>query len=80
MRLAAIQAVGKRGDANSVPALLEIAANSDGELSQAAMTALAQLPGENVNDELARRLPAAEGKSLVVLIETVGAATDQCGG
>ena len=73
VRLAAIQAVGKRGDANSVPALLEIAANSEGELSKAAMTALTQLSGENVDDELARRLPTAEGKLLVLLIETVGA-------
>jgi HEAT repeat protein len=72
VRLAAIQAVGKRGDANSVPSLLEIAANSEGDLSQAAMAALSQLPGENVNDELARRLPTAEGKSLEVLIATVG--------
>jgi HEAT repeat protein len=72
VRLAAIQAVGKRGDANSVPSLLEIAANAEPELAEAAMTALTQLSGETVNDELARRLPSATGKSLEVLIETVG--------
>jgi HEAT repeat protein len=72
VRLAAIQAVGKRGDANSVPSLLEIAANADAELAEAATTALTQLPGENVNEELARRLSSATGKSLEVLIETVG--------
>jgi hypothetical protein len=72
VRLAAIQAIGKRGDANSVPALLEIAADANSELSQAAVAALSQLPGENVNAELARRLSSASGKSLVMLIETVG--------
>jgi HEAT repeat protein len=72
VRLAAIQAVGRRGDANSVPSLLEIASNAEAELAEAATNALAQLPGENVNDELARRLPSATGKSLEVLIATVG--------
>jgi hypothetical protein len=42
-------------------------------LSQAAKAALSQLPGEKVNAAIAERLKAASGKSLAVLIETVGA-------
>ncbi len=72
VRLAAMQVVGRMGDVSTVPALLEIAADADTELSQAAKAALAGLPGEKVNAELARRLPAAKGKSMVVLIELVG--------
>jgi HEAT repeat protein len=72
VRLAAIQTIGKRGDASSVPVLLDIAAESDSELSRAATAALTQLPGEKANAELTRRLSGANGKTLAVLIETVG--------
>ncbi len=72
VRLAAIQVVGRKGDASAVPSLLQVAIEDDAELSQAAKTALAGLPGEHVNAELARRLPDARDKSLAVLIELVG--------
>jgi HEAT repeat protein len=73
VRLAAIEVIGKLGDAASVPALLEIAASSDADSSRAAKTALARLPGENVDAKLASSLSMAEGDSLPVLIEIVGA-------
>jgi hypothetical protein len=60
------------GDHSSVPALLEIAADSNAELSDAAKSALAQLRGDQVNQELDRRLANADGKSLTVLIELAG--------
>ncbi|MCI0332262.1 MAG: HEAT repeat domain-containing protein [Planctomycetes bacterium] len=72
VRLAAIAVVGRLGDASTVPALLEIAAESDAELSQAAKTALVGLPGKKVDVELSRRLPAAKGNSLAILIGLVG--------
>ncbi len=72
VRLAAIEVVGRLGDASTVPALLEIAAESDAELSQAAKTALVGLPGKTVDAELSRRLTAAKGKSLVLLIGLAG--------
>lgn len=72
VRLAAIQVVGRMGDASTMPALLRIATDADAELSQAAKAALAELPGEKVNAELARRLPEAQGKSQAVLIELIG--------
>ncbi len=72
VRLAAIGVVGRKGDASSIPTLLEAATDSRAELSQAAKTALAELPGSKVNAELTRRLASAKGKSLKVLIELVG--------
>jgi HEAT repeat protein len=72
VRLAALQVVGRMGDETTVATLLEIAASEDGELSAAAKAALATLPGDKVNRELARRLPDASGKTLAVLIELVG--------
>ena len=72
VRLAAIELVGKLGDASAVPPLLEIAGESDAELSQAAKTALTGLPGKKVDAEIAARLPAAKGRSQAILIELVG--------
>ena len=72
VRLAAIELVGRLGDASAVPALLQIAVEPDAELSQAAKAALAGLRGKNVDAEIAARLPAAEGRSQAVLIELVG--------
>ena len=72
VQIAAITVVGRSGDASSVATLLELATAADAELAQAAIAALGTLPGEKVNAEIAARLPQADGKSLSVLIETVG--------
>jgi HEAT repeat protein len=72
VRLAAIQVVGRAGDASALPALIDIATGDDADLSAAAKEALATVPGERVNKELASRLPEAKGKTLDVLIELVG--------
>jgi HEAT repeat protein len=72
VRIAAIGVVGRLGDAASLSTLLEIAAASDADLSAAAKSALAGLPGDKVNSEIAARLPNADGKTLPVLIELVG--------
>jgi HEAT repeat protein len=72
VRLAALQVVGRLGDASTVPTLLAIAAGDDAELSEAAKTALVALPGKDVNAELARRLPDAKGKTLDTLIGLIG--------
>ena len=56
VRIAAIEFIGRRGDASSVAALLQVAAESDADLAQAAKTALGILPGEKVNAEIATRL------------------------
>ena len=72
VRIAAIGVVGRLGDVSSLPTLLEIATETDVELSQTAKTALAGLPGETINAEVVARLPKADGKTLPVLIELVG--------
>ncbi len=72
VRLAAIRLVGRLGNASVVPALLEIAGESDAELSETAKKSLAGLAGKEVDRELATRLSHAKGKSLATLIELVG--------
>jgi HEAT repeat protein len=72
VRLAAIQVLGQAGDASAVPVLIEIATGDDSELLTAAKEALASVPGEQVNKDLASRLAEANGKTLDVLIELVG--------
>ncbi len=73
VRVAAIGTLPRLGDVSCVSTLLEIATAADPELAQAAKAALADLPGENIDSDIAARLPKAEGKMLVVLLETVGA-------
>jgi HEAT repeat protein len=72
VRVAAIEVIGRSGDAASIATLLASAADADAELVQAAKAALAALPGKNVDAEIAARLAKAEGKDLPVLIEVVG--------
>jgi HEAT repeat protein len=72
LRLAAIQVIGQLGDVSSVPALLEFASGDDAEVSQGARAALAALRGDKVSAELTRRLTAAKGKQLELLIDVVG--------
>jgi HEAT repeat protein len=72
VRLAAIGALGRVGDATCLAPLLEVALESDTELSSAAKEALAVLPGETVNKDIVARLAKAEGKTYPLLIELVG--------
>ena len=72
LRIAAIGVVGRLGDDTSIATLLQIAADNDAELAQAAKAALIGLKGEKVNGDLAKRLPNADGKALPILIELVG--------
>lgn len=72
VRIAAIGALGRLGDASTLSPLVEIALGSDPEVVQSAKTALADLPGEKVDREIAARLSKAEGKSYPLLIELVG--------
>jgi HEAT repeat protein len=72
VRLAAIEAVGRVGNATCVAPLLQVAAESDAELAKAAKESLVALPGAAVDKDLAGRLGQAEGKTYPVLIEVVG--------
>ncbi len=72
VRIAAIEFIGRWGDASSVSALLQNASEPDKDLSQAARTALGTLAGEKVDAEIADRLSNADAGSRLVLIELVG--------
>jgi HEAT repeat protein len=72
VRLAAIAALGRVGDATCLSPLLEVSLEPDAELAQTAKAALADLPGEKVDQEIVARLPKAQGKTQAVLIELVG--------
>jgi len=72
VRLAAIAALERLGNASCVPVLLDAAIGADEQLAKAAKIALARLPGDDVDADLAGRLPKASGKALAVLVELVG--------
>jgi hypothetical protein len=72
VRLAAIGALGRVGNATCLAPLLDVAVDQDSDLSSAAKAALADLPGDSVNKEIVARLGQAQGKTYSVLIELVG--------
>ena len=72
VRIVALGVLRRVGNTSCVPALLDVATEADAELARAAKTALEGLPGEDVDADLAARLPQAEGKMREVLIELVG--------
>ncbi|MGI8977845.1 MAG: HEAT repeat domain-containing protein [Pirellulaceae bacterium] len=72
VRLAAIGALGRVGDATCLAPLLEVAIESDAELSSAAKEALVVLAGESVDKDIVARLAKAEGKTYPLLIELIG--------
>ena len=72
VRIAAVGLIGRTEDSSGLSTLLSIATEKDEELSLAAKTALASLPGKNVDKEIASQLRSAEGAKLAVLIELVG--------
>ncbi len=72
VRLSAINALGRVGDASCVASLLGIANEADEELTDAALTALAELPDPTINAEIIARIPKAEGKVLAALIGALG--------
>jgi HEAT repeat protein len=71
-QLVAIRALARLGNVSCVPVLWDLAKETDADVSEAALTVLADLPGKAVDDELAARLPRAEGKDRPILIQLVG--------
>jgi HEAT repeat protein len=72
LRLTAVGVLDRLGNPASVPVLLAAAADSDPDLSQAAVAALARLPGSGVDADLLDRLPSSTGKTRQVLITLAG--------
>ena len=71
-RVAAIRVLRRLGNATCVPVLLDAAEDKDEELSQASLAVLADMPGKEVDDDLAARLPTAQGNSRRILIQLAG--------
>src|SRR5262245_44452209 len=72
VRVAAIGALGRVGDATCLSPLLDIAGESDDELVKSAKSALGELPGDKIDKEIVSRLSKAQGKIYPLLIEVVG--------
>ncbi|MBP86164.1 MAG: PBS lyase [Planctomycetaceae bacterium] len=72
VRLAAIDALSRVGDASCLSVLMQIAIEADADLAQTAKATLADLRGEKVDVQIIALLPAAKGKSYPLLIELVG--------
>jgi HEAT repeat protein len=72
LRLTAVGVLDRLGNPASISALLVAAADSDADLAQAALAALARLPGSGVDANLLARLPSSTGKARQVLITVTG--------
>jgi HEAT repeat protein len=72
VRLAAIAAVGRLGDATCLEKLVELALERDADLSRTAKGALVGLPGATVDAEIVARISKDQGKAYPVLLELVG--------
>ncbi len=72
VRLAAVEALGRVGDATCLATLLNAAADEDTELAEAARQSLADLPSDRVDARIVAMLPESQGKSYPLLIELVG--------
>ncbi len=71
-RSAALGVLKRLGNVSCVGVLLEASLASDAETSQTAVNVLAEMPGEDVDNDLAARLLKAQGKTRQVLIELAG--------
>ena len=69
MRLVAIGILEHSPNLDSVPVLIDAAADLDPDVAQAALAALTRLPGNGVEPELLGRLLQSSGRSRQVLIE-----------
>jgi HEAT repeat protein len=72
VRIAAIEALGRVGDASCLSVLMQIAVDTDADLAQATRATLANLQGERVDSQIVALLVTAKGKSYPLLIELVG--------
>jgi len=72
VRLSAIDALARVGNASCLQTLLDAAVEGDDVLADAARQTLASMPGENVDDQIATRLSNAKGAVYPVLLRVVG--------
>lgn len=73
VRIAALKALGKAGDASSIAILLEAASTRTGAEQTAARDSLATVPGNEVNDALVKSLDGSDSKAKVEIVRALGA-------
>lgn len=71
VRLSAIDALRRVGDDTCLSTLLSAAAEEDVDLRQAAIETLADLPGANVDSQIAAMLPEAKGENYPLLLQLI---------
>jgi HEAT repeat protein len=71
-RSVAIRVLERLGNASCLPVLLDAAQDADEEIAQAALAVLADMPGADVDKDMAGRLSQAQGKMRQILIEIAG--------
>lgn len=72
LRLLAIEVMVREGNLACVPVLLDTLADNDAELTQAAQAALAALWGQEVDAQIAARLPQVAGNARRLVVELAG--------
>ncbi len=72
VRLAAIRAIGRCGDASAAAGLLEIAAGDGPAVLTAVRQAIATMPADGVNEVIVARLAGSDAGSLPLVIGLVG--------
>jgi|688.fasta_scaffold26227_3 HEAT repeat protein len=70
-RLAALRALGRIGDGDSLSPLMALAADADADLAAAARGAIADLSGAGVDEAVRGRMAAAEPTTLALLLDIV---------
>ena len=72
LRLTAVAILDRLNQPSSLTVLLEVAADPDKDLAQAAKAAVARLPGEKVDKDLLARMAKSSGQSRQILFELAG--------
>jgi len=72
VRIAALGMMARAADASCLPVLLDAATEDNPQVSQAAATVLAELPGKVADAAVLARLAGAEGKARKAIIELAG--------
>jgi HEAT repeat protein len=72
VRIVAVGVLARVGNVSSVPTLLRVGLEADAELSEAAKTAIKDLPGADVDALLVDSLSTAQGPERRLLIELAG--------
>jgi HEAT repeat protein len=72
VRMAAIDALGRVGDASCLSVLMQISMESDEDLAGTARATLADLSGDKIDSQIVALLATAKGKTYPFLIELVG--------